>query len=286
MISADEIKRRAGELGVSIDVIEHDYVLGCFLYFLRQDKRIYSSWVFKGATALTKCYFENYRFSEDLDFTATARVTEEELAEVINTARNAMQGETGIRTDVQPMSVETIKDDYGNESLEGKVYYYGPMRSSGSPSAFQVHVSCDEILSFPVQHRNTFHQYSDKKDLPKVTIPVYALEEVFVEKLRAFSGQRRFAIARDVFDLYSLSKENLDRSGVLKAFPEKCKIKGIEIETIEVGKVIARKEEFRSNWQNNLAYLIPSQLKVDFDVTWNVAIGILEQTMQNSVKAS
>lgn len=29
------------------------------------------SWVFKGGTCLKKCYFETYRFSEDLDFTLT-----------------------------------------------------------------------------------------------------------------------------------------------------------------------------------------------------------------------
>ena len=28
-------------------------------------------WVFKGGTCLKKCYFETYRFSEDLDFTLT-----------------------------------------------------------------------------------------------------------------------------------------------------------------------------------------------------------------------
>ena len=27
------------------------------------------SWVFKGGTCLKKCFFETYRFSEDLDFT-------------------------------------------------------------------------------------------------------------------------------------------------------------------------------------------------------------------------
>lgn len=27
------------------------------------------TWIFKGGTCLKKCYFETYRFSEDLDFT-------------------------------------------------------------------------------------------------------------------------------------------------------------------------------------------------------------------------
>ncbi len=35
----------------------------------RQRTRPGSSWVFKGGTCLSKCYFETYRFSEDLDFT-------------------------------------------------------------------------------------------------------------------------------------------------------------------------------------------------------------------------
>jgi predicted nucleotidyltransferase component of viral defense system len=28
-----------------------------------------ASWIFKGGTCLRKCYYETYRFSEDLDFT-------------------------------------------------------------------------------------------------------------------------------------------------------------------------------------------------------------------------
>ena len=32
-------------------------------------RRSLNSWVFKGGTCLKKCYFETYRFSEDLDFT-------------------------------------------------------------------------------------------------------------------------------------------------------------------------------------------------------------------------
>ena len=33
---------------------------------------ISETWVFKGGTCLKKCFFETYRFSEDLDFTLTS----------------------------------------------------------------------------------------------------------------------------------------------------------------------------------------------------------------------
>ena len=34
-----------------------------------QEFHLTETWVFKGGTCLKKCYFETYRFSEDLDFT-------------------------------------------------------------------------------------------------------------------------------------------------------------------------------------------------------------------------
>ncbi|MCK5690788.1 nucleotidyl transferase AbiEii/AbiGii toxin family protein, partial [Myxococcota bacterium] len=48
--------------------IEKDYVLGWLLYAIANHERL-SRWVFKGGTCLKKCFFETYRFSEDLDFT-------------------------------------------------------------------------------------------------------------------------------------------------------------------------------------------------------------------------
>lgn len=56
--------------GIAWDVIEQDYVLSCVLFGLSHHKKLKSTLVFKGGTALKKCYFGNYRFSQDLDFTA------------------------------------------------------------------------------------------------------------------------------------------------------------------------------------------------------------------------
>src|SRR5260370_16421179 len=50
------------------DVLERDYCLAWFLAALAQSdlQRVLA---FKGGTALKRCYFGEYRFSEDLDFT-------------------------------------------------------------------------------------------------------------------------------------------------------------------------------------------------------------------------
>jgi uncharacterized protein len=61
----EEARRR---LGIPWEVIERDYVLSWTLAGINRVESLRSTLVFKGGTALKKCYFGDYRFSEDLDF--------------------------------------------------------------------------------------------------------------------------------------------------------------------------------------------------------------------------
>jgi predicted nucleotidyltransferase component of viral defense system len=69
MITKDEIQIIAAEKQLQPNVIEKDYVLGWILAGINNHPKTKDTWVFKGGTCLKKCYFETYRFSEDLDFT-------------------------------------------------------------------------------------------------------------------------------------------------------------------------------------------------------------------------
>jgi len=69
MISKEEVIRIAGQLKLNPHVVEKDYALGWLLAGIFANDKIADSWVFKGGTCLKKCFFETYRFSEDLDFT-------------------------------------------------------------------------------------------------------------------------------------------------------------------------------------------------------------------------
>lgn len=197
MINQEEVKRIAGALGVEPTVIDHDYVLGGFLYFLVQTENVRRSWIFKGGTALAKCYFPDYRFSEDLDFTCLTQITSETLLKIMDDTKKKMQHELGIATDVEKTKVETI----------------------------DAHIN---------------HNFSDVYHLPFASIQVYALEETLVEKLRAVSAQRRFPIARDIFDLYSLSNKISDVKTIKSSFKKKCAIKGISVSNIDINNFISR----------------------------------------------
>ena len=73
MISEAELKRKAAALGVDPTVMDLDYSLGWFIAAFYAANENLAQLYFKGGTCLRKCYFEDYRFSEDLDFTATTR---------------------------------------------------------------------------------------------------------------------------------------------------------------------------------------------------------------------
>ncbi|HYQ85868.1 MAG TPA: nucleotidyl transferase AbiEii/AbiGii toxin family protein [Bacteroidota bacterium] len=281
MITIAEVQRVAGSLGVTPAVIDHDYVIGCFLHFLGSQQEVRRSWLFKGGTSLQKCHFGGYRFSEDIDFTMTDALTSSGLLSIVNSAKEAMQDGIGIKTDQVATRVETIEDDYARESLEARIYYRGPWIYGGPGKSLQIHVSCGEVIFFPVLEKTIIHPYSDANQLAGNPLSTYSLEEVFAEKLRAFSGQQKHAIARDVFDLYYLMKRGVDLERAISVFPEKCKTKGIDRASLSLDTPRNRQEDYRLNWERNLEYLVPRELKIPFDDAWNSALASLEKALES-----
>ena len=72
MIDRQELFELAREFSLRPDIVEKDYALGWLLAGIGQHPDTSATWIFKGGTCLKKCYFETYRFSEDLDFTLLA----------------------------------------------------------------------------------------------------------------------------------------------------------------------------------------------------------------------
>lgn len=69
MIKPGEIQKRANNIGVRDAQIEKDYILSWISWGIANHADLAKEIVFKGGTVLKKVYFEDYRFSEDLDFT-------------------------------------------------------------------------------------------------------------------------------------------------------------------------------------------------------------------------
>ena len=101
MITDAEIRRLARSERVEPRIVELDYALGWALRGIANHGRLARHLVFKGGTCLRKCYFAAYRFSEDLDFTATGQFNVEELvaafAEAFASTRSSASSFTPFR---------------------------------------------------------------------------------------------------------------------------------------------------------------------------------------------
>jgi predicted nucleotidyltransferase component of viral defense system len=282
VIAEAELRRLAAAWLVDPMIADLDYVLGCFLSQWYRDKSAQSLW-FKGGTCLRKTYFGDYRFSEDLDFTAEERLSVEELRSPLERTIQRMQDAFGLNLSERPPRIEIISDEYGKESCQARLYYRGPLRWRGDPRAIRLDISHDEHLGLPAEARNIIHPYSDLDLVAGVKIPCYSLAEMLAEKLRALSGQRRFAIARDLYDVFQLVKRGgIDLADVISILPSKFSVKGLNVEEIEMDYVENRRDEFERDWDRSLRYLLPTSEETSFEEAWEMLLELIRQIADSS----
>lgn len=275
MISEAELRRSAAAAGVDGMVLDLDYALGWFLAGLFSQPAAARHLVFKGGTCLRKCYFADYRFSEDLDFTLNGNWPPDELRAAIETVARWSAEADGPDFGAGLMRLEIVNDEYGRESYLVRVYYRGPLRWGGPPRAIQLDVNRDEWMAFPPATRPLLHLYSDAAQLAKTTIPCYTLAEMLAEKLRAISGQRRFAISRDLYDIYQLAGTGIAIDAIRAALPAKFAAKGLSVDSLSVERLVAQRDLFLRDWNRRLAHLLPAGQLAPFDSAWQATLDLI-----------
>jgi predicted nucleotidyltransferase component of viral defense system len=121
------------EFGLAPYIIEKDYILGWLLAGISHHKELKANWAFKGGTCLKKCYFETYRFSEDLDFTLILLQHQNE-AFLVNTFKEIavwIYDNAGIEIPSEEIRFDIIKSKLGRINIEGRIYYKGPLGFRG-----------------------------------------------------------------------------------------------------------------------------------------------------------
>jgi predicted nucleotidyltransferase component of viral defense system len=271
MIPEGELKKQARLLGVDAGVLDRDHALGVVLWALAPDLDA-AGWVFKGGTCLRKCYFGDYRFSEDLDFTATGALSTDAVRALVTRAASRTPL-LGVTLSMELSRIEVKDDEYGRESIEIKVPYRGVLQSPNRPNV-QFHVSAHEEMAFSPQARPLIHEYADSGALGDVSVACYSLDEVLTEKLRAIGGQRRFAIARDVYDIAQLASRGADTGAAIAALPEKARFKGVALDGA-AQRFRDRRADFEHSWDSTLAYLVVDDMT--FDHAFDVAAALLDR---------
>lgn len=230
-------------------VLERDYCLAWFLAELAESD-LKSVLAFKGGTALKRCYFGDYRFSEDLDFTLTEQITFEELVTRLETVYSSVYEASGIVFKFDREDRQSHENSY-----TFYLAYSGPLPTGND---VKVDVTLREHLVFPLQKRPVLRGYEEFADLPEGRLlRVYSLEEIATEKTLALADRARNE-PRDLYDLWHLtSQEGIDLAPLAGAMRAKLEFRGKPCEGI--ADAIRNKEaRLKLLWLKRLAYQMTS----------------------------
>jgi len=259
MISRQEVMSFSREFGLVANVIEKDFVLGWLLAGIEAYPEINKHFVFKGGTCLKKCYFETYRFSEDLDFTVvdTAYLDPLLLTKAFREIASWIYENSGIEIPAEMIRFDAYENPRGMVSVQGKLAYRGPLQPRGDLPRIKLDLTNDEVLVLPAIVQEIHHPYSDRPD-NGISAQCYCFEEVFAEKIRALAERERPRDLYDVVNLYRHEDLRPDLKILMEVLEEKCRFKGIPVPTLEMLESKPERRELEAEWNNMLAHQLPA----------------------------
>lgn len=225
MIPKHELLELAKLWGIEARMVEKDYVLGWVLAGINQHLALKQKWIFRGGTALKKCYFEHYRFSEDLDFTVTEaeHINADFLQQTFLEVLEWVYEQTGIEFLTKQVKFD-MHPKPAKQYITGSIYYTGLLQQRGSPRKVLLDILGKELLVLNPQRRRIYHNYSDNPRDGLYSY-CYCLEEIFAEKVRALAERARPRDLYDVVNLYRNSRSFVDKALLLSTLKQKCALK-------------------------------------------------------------
>jgi len=261
------IQEARKQLGTPWEVLERDYLLSWILAGLCRVECLRKTLVFKGGTALKKCYFGTYRFSEDLDFsTLEGAPAGKALEEAV---KDSCQAAAMLLDEYAPVEIvcerytEKAPHPAGQEAFAVRCRFPWQRQLH---NRVMVEISSDEPVLKPVQERQVIHEYGEPLH---VTMQVYALEEIIAEKLRAILQhvqtleQRGWARsrARDYYDLWRVLGaygKQLDLSRFPSFLGQKCAVRAVSFSGPEDFFQEPMLSHVKRTWKQWLGPLVPT----------------------------
>jgi predicted nucleotidyltransferase component of viral defense system len=216
MIPLIEINHVAASYRVAAETIEKDYVISWILLCLSKSV-LMDDFIFYGGTAIKRMYFEEHRFSEDIDLLSTRKFSLDFLLKALTGLEYAREKAN--------ILLEINKDDIiaTNDRVQLYVNYSGYDEIIGSPKKIRLDFSMGMQLNGKVVNTDMIASYSDLKK-QSVYIPAMTLNTILANKLGLLIDLTRNE-PRDLFDIWfllqRLDKFDYDFNQVCEAFKER-----------------------------------------------------------------
>ncbi len=227
-------------------VLDRDYCLSWFLVGLSRGP-LRDRLAFKGGTALKKCFFADYRFSEDLDFTLTQETSWEEIERHLAVAFEETRRASGVE-----MRLDHLDRHSHENSHTFYLAYEGPLPSVRGKTV-KTDITIRERIVLPLEARPVLRGYEEYRDLPEdAVVQVYSLDEVAVEKTVALLDRARNE-PRDLYDLWFLTSGGHVRlADLVDSVVRKLEFRGLTLAQVG-GQFAAKEARYKKLWQVRLA---------------------------------
>ena len=170
-----------------------------------------------------------------------------------------------------------------------KIKFWGADHSKNqqppAPNRWQTSIKIEIILYekmiFAPELATVSHPYSDNLTENAQNIPVYSINEVLAEKIRALI-QRSYTAPRDYFDIWYLSKniENIDWKEVIKGFRKKVEYKKLQFGGIEQLTNENNDRILKSTWKNSFEHQIKNGKLPAYEMVINDLKILFEKTFK------
>lgn len=259
MIPKAEVLAVAGETELLPTTVEKDYALGWMLFAIAGHAQL-GRWYFKGGTCLKKCFFDTYRFSEDLDFTVPpdAPYDADSIRTDLLAVAEWVRDRTGVEFPADGVEIEQSVNKRGEATFEARMTYVGPLQlARAQRQRIRLDLTRDELVIDPPELREVFHGYSDEPE-PLPRIRCYTLAEILAEKVRALF--ERSGRARDVYDVVNVGRNlraELSPGEIRTLASKKFAFKALDPPSPDLILARVDADVLASDWVNALRHQLP-----------------------------
>lgn len=256
-------------------VLERDYCIAWFLVGLSRVP-LKSKLVFKGGTALRRCHFPEYRYSEDLDFTLLKPLSFEELKQELEPVYEEVKRASNITFRFSRPDPTTHQNSY-----TFFLAYEGPL-----PFTFKeikVDVTIKERICYESKELAVLKNCEEFTDLPEEEkIIVYSLYEIATEKTVALLDRARTE-PRDLYDLWYLTTHtgSVNFSECLDGIKEKLAHRGKKLKEV-CGEFDKKEARLKKTWESRLSTQMANL--PEFDGVYRAVKRVMRQADITNIK--
>ena len=259
------IQEAAQQYAVPQDLIEKDYALSYTIAGLASQPELSDTLLFKGGTALKKMFFGDYRFSEDLDFSAQAAPKGKQLETAID---EAVRQVAELLAEQGPFSLEAVRRPEREPHPRGQDVFHVRVQFPWHPRPLcriKVEITHDELVVLSPRKCTLIHGYEEDLD---VQVSCYQLEEIVAEKLRTLLQTHQRIVtrgwgrqhARDYYDLWRILDrfhDTLDAHKIGAMLKAKSQHREVSFQGVNDFFTDELTDTARLQWEGSLGPVVP-----------------------------